>query len=242
MLDNIPIKLIAFDLDGTLTQHKTPLDSANRDILDALGKRYRLLMVGAGSAQRIFRQLGSYPIDVIGNYGLQQGRYNPETGLLDIVADHRLPCDRDNVDARVTALRRQFGYEIFAGDNVEYHESGCITFPLLGTQASSADKLRFDPDRSIRRKLYPAVVQAFPEYSVFVGGSSSFDLAPLPYNKYYALDQYCAQLCLCHDQVAYVGDDYGPGGNDECVYRSDFQFIPVDDYTMLSRSLAELLA
>ena len=29
----------------------------------------------------------------------------------------------------------------------------------------------------------------------------------------------------------YVGGDYGPGGNDEAVYRSDFRFIRVDDYT-----------
>ena len=42
-------KLIAFDLDGTLTQHKTPLTEENRRILDRMGKRYRLLMVGAGA-------------------------------------------------------------------------------------------------------------------------------------------------------------------------------------------------
>ena len=32
------IKLVAFDLDGTLTQHKTPLDDANRAVLDELSK------------------------------------------------------------------------------------------------------------------------------------------------------------------------------------------------------------
>ena len=30
------IKLIAFDLDGTLTQHKTPLDPQNKAVLDRL--------------------------------------------------------------------------------------------------------------------------------------------------------------------------------------------------------------
>ena len=58
------IKLIAFDLDGTLTQHKQPLSEENRRTLDALAQRYRLVMVGAGQVGRIFRQMGGYPIDV----------------------------------------------------------------------------------------------------------------------------------------------------------------------------------
>ena len=74
------IKLIAFDLDGTLTQHKTPLDPVNKAVLDRLREKYVLLMVGAGAAMRIFNQLDGFPIDVIGNYGLQEGRYNAETG------------------------------------------------------------------------------------------------------------------------------------------------------------------
>ena len=43
------IKLLAFDLDGTLTCHKTPLCEENRKALEALGKKYKLLMVGAGN-------------------------------------------------------------------------------------------------------------------------------------------------------------------------------------------------
>ena len=82
----------------------------------------------------------------------------------------------------------------------------------------------------------------FPEYTVFVGGTSSFDMAPKPYNKYYALAQLCAERGLRHDEVVFVGDDYGIGGNDEAVYRSDFGFIRVDDYRMLRQTLGPLTA
>ena len=235
------IKLIAFDLDGTLTQHKTTLGPENRAVLDKLSERYRLLMVGAGAAMRIFNQLDGYPIDVIGNYGLQLGRYNPGTGGLDLVRDVKLPCDRASVDARITMLRETFGFTAYAGENVEFHESGVVTFPILGTKAKQEDKLAFDPDRSRRRAIHQIVIDTFPEYVVFVGGSSSFDMAPRPYDKYYALDEYCKELGLTHDQVAYVGDDYGPGGNDESVYKSDFRFYTIDDYTQLGEVLKELL-
>ena len=234
------IKLVAFDLDGTLTQHKEPLGEENRRVLDALAQRYRLVMVGAGQAGRIFRQMSGYPMDIIGNYGLQYARYDAQSGELQMVRDLQLPCDRESVERRIAVLRQRFGYEDFAGESVEYHPSGCVTFPVLGTKAQQADKLAFDPERTKRRAVYDLVVQAFPEYHVFVGGSSSFDMAPRPYNKYHALDEYCRQRGITHDQVVYMGDDYGQGGNDESVYLSDIPFITVDDYRTLPQR-AEIL-
>ena len=235
------LKVISFDLDGTLTQHKTPLCPANRAALEALGRKYRLLMVGAGQVMRIFNQLEGFPIDVIGNYGLQYGKYNPATKQMEIVRDEHLPCDREGVARRIEALRVKYGFTEYAGESVEYHPSGCVTFPLLGTKAKQEDKLAFDPTRERRRKFYDDVAQTFSDYVVFIGGSSSFDFAPKPYDKAYALDLYCRENGLAHDEVAYCGDDYGLGGNDEAVYKSDFQFIRVDNYLDFPARVAHLL-
>ena len=235
------VKLIAFDLDGTLTQHKTPLEPANRAVLERLRQKYRLLMVGAGGVRRIFNQLGGFPMDIIGNYGLQEGRYDPAAGDIVLVRDVTLDCDREAVDRRMTSLRQRFGYTEYAGENVEFHPSGCVTLPMLGTRAQAADKLAFDPDRSKRRRLLPAVQEAFPEYTAFVGGSSSFDLAPRPYDKYFALSRYCDEHGIAHDEVVYCGDDYGPGGNDACVCHAGIRFFRVDDYRCFGAAVAELL-
>ena len=240
-MDKSKIKVIAMDLDGTLTQHKQHMSDECRATLIALSGKYKLLMVGAGQVYRIFNQLEQFPIDIIGNYGLQYATYNPETKDLGIVRDLSFPCDREAVEAKVTALREKHGFTDFAGDNVEYHPSGCLTFPVLGTQAVQADKLAFDPDRSKRRAFYHEVVEAFRDYSVFVGGSSSFDMAPKPYNKFHALDLYCKEHGLDHENVVFVGDDYGLGGNDESVYVSDFPFICVDDYRDFPKLMQDLL-
>ena len=218
------------DLDGTLTQHKTPLSDEHRAVLEALSKKYKLLMVGAGMCHRIFNQLGKFPIDIIGNYGMQYAEYNAESGEIDIVFDEVRPCDRAHMEERVTAMREKYGFCEFAGDNVEYHSSGCVTFPILGTKAKQEDKLAFDPDRVKRRAIYAEVCEIFSEYNVFVGGSSSFDMAPRPFNKYYAIKNYCEKNGIDLSEVAFVGDDYGPGGNDESVYLSDIRFITIDDY------------
>lgn len=241
-MDKSKIKVIAMDLDGTLTQHKQHLSPEARAALVALGKKYKLLMVGAGQVQRIFNQMEKFPVDIIGNYGLQYAVYNPETGEMDTRRDLQLPLgDREEIEKKVTALREKHGFTTFAGDNVEYHPSGCLTFPILGTKAQQADKLAFDPDRIKRRKIYAEVCEAFSDYCVFVGGSSSFDMAPKPYNKFYALDLYCKENGLSHENVLFIGDDYGTGGNDESVYLSDIPFLCVDDYTTFPTLVQPLL-
>ena len=127
-------------------------------------------------------------------------------------------------------LRKKHGFTEYKGESVEYHPSGCVTFPILGTRAMQQDKLAFDPDRSKRRRIYPEVTNVFSDYTVFVGGSSSFDMAPSPFDKAYALELYCKENGLAHDQVVYIGDDYGEGGNDESVYKSDFNYLKIDSY------------
>lgn len=57
-MDVSKIKLIAFDLDGTITQHKTPVSAEHRAVMERLSKKYQLVMLGAGMCRRIFEQLG----------------------------------------------------------------------------------------------------------------------------------------------------------------------------------------
>ena len=63
-MDKSKIKVIAMDLDGTLTQHKEKLLESQKQTLDRLKSKYKLLMVGAGQTQRIFNQMNKYPIDI----------------------------------------------------------------------------------------------------------------------------------------------------------------------------------
>lgn len=233
-------RLVAFDLDGTLTQHKSPLSEECRKTLDRLREAgYTLLMVGAGQCRRIYDQMGAYPIDIIGNYGMQYA--TASDGEFRLLRDETRPVDRETVEARVRILREKHGFTDYAGESVEYHPSGCLTFAVLGTKAQLPEKLAFDPDRTRRRAIYAEVVAAFPEYVVFVGGTSSFDMAPKPYDKYRALADYCKEHGFSHEEVLFVGDDYGIGGNDEAVYLSDIDFLKIDDYRVTPEKLKFLL-
>ena len=221
-------RLIGLDLDGTLTQHRSPLDEEHRSLLDELGKRYKLVMVGAGGARRIYSQMGRYPIDIIANYGMQESRM--QDGVFTIVRDDHVLPDRELFLRETDRLRRKYGYMEYAGDPLEFHESGMVTFPLLGTKADIADKLAFDPDRKKRQVLYPEVVETFRGYEVFVGGSSSFDFAPAGYNKYDAMLRYGRENGYDIDEMLYVGDDFGPGGGDSHIRLGGMDYVEIGCY------------
>ena len=224
-------KLIGFDLDGTLTQHRTPIPEAVRTLLDDLGRRYRLVMVGAGNCPRIFAQMGNYPIDIVGNYGMQEATV--ENGALRIVRQDTCPADRER-------LRKQYGYTDYAGDSVEFHESGMVTFALLGTKAGLADKLAFDPDRSKRRVMYAEVCKTFPDYVVYIGGSSSFDLAPARYNKYDAMCAYGAARGIGVEEMIFVGDDFDDGGGDSHIRLRGMDYVRIEDYRTAPETLRHI--
>ena len=232
-------KLICFDLDGTLTQHRSPLEEQNKKVLNDLSKKYKVIMVGAGGCERIYKQMENYPIDIIGNYGMQESKIID--GKFTIVKQQTSFPDKEYFLEKADYLRKKYGYTEFKGDSVEFHAIGMITFPLLGTKADIQDKLTFDPTREKRRVLYPEILELFPNYAVYIGGSSSFDFSEKQYNKYDAIMTYAKENGYTLDEILYVGDDFADGGGDSHVRIFGMDYVEILDYKTLEEKLKFLL-
>ena len=228
-------RLICFDLDGTLTQHRSPLDETNKAVLDKLGKKYKLLMVGAGGAERIYGQMGQYPIDILGNYGMQESRI--VDGKFELVREEVAPVDQQFFTEQCDYLRKKYGYTEYKGEAVEFHATGMVTFPLLGTKADIADKVAFDPTREKRKVLYPEVLEIFKDFTVYIGGSSSFDFSAKRFNKYDAIMKYAEENGYEKDEILYVGDDFGDGGGDSHVRLGGMDYVEITDYRKLDEAM-----
>ena len=228
-------KLIVFDLDGTLTEHRQPLTEANRAVLDTLRQRYEIIMAGGGNCKRIYNQMGEYPITILGNYGMEESQI--VDGAFKIVREETSPVDRKFFDKKTSELRKKYGYTAYKGEPNEYHQSGMVTFALLWTKADQADKLVFDPDKIRRREMFPEVKEIFKDYSVFIGGTTSFDITPKQYNKYDAVMRYAAEHGYVKDQILFVGDDFADGGNDSQIRLGGMDYIKIDDYTRLPEKI-----
>lgn len=232
-------KLICFDLDGTLTQHRSKLEEKQKSLLDALSKKYKIIMVGAGNAPRIYNQMNEYPIDIIANYGMQESKIID--GKFVIVREDITEPDREYFIEKIKYLREKYGYTEFKGETVEFHATGMVTFPLLGTKADIADKIAFDPTREKRKVLYPEVLELFPDYTVYIGGSSSFDFSAKKYNKYDAIMTYAKENGYKKEEILYVGDDFGDGGGDSHVRLGGLDYVEITDYSTVCEKLKYLL-
>lgn len=230
-------KIFAFDLDGTITQHKSKIEEANLRILQKLSKKYRVVIVGAGSCERISKQLYDISLDIIGQYGLEKARFESSGGdeKLTYIEKNVIEIDKEFFEKQISILRDKYSFNKYDGHSVEFHPSGIVTFPILGTEAKLTDKLNFDPKRERRREIYDDVQKHFPGSNVFIGGTSSFDISPLGYDKFNALQKYSSENNIAIDEVVYFGDDYGVGGNDEHIFKSSIDFIKVDSYLELAR-------
>lgn len=231
-------KLLCFDLDGTLTQHRSSLEEKNRRVLERLQTKYKLIMVGAGGAERIYEQMGKYPIDIIANYGMQESRMID--GVFTIIREDKSFPDKEFFIEKIEYLRKKYGYTEYKGDGVEFHTTGMITFPLLGTKADIADKIAFDPTREKRRVLYPEVLEIFKDYAVYIGGSSSFDFSEKCYNKYDAIMRYAKENGYEKDEILYIGDDFADGGGDSHVRVYGLDYVEITDYRELEEKLSFL--
>ncbi len=232
-------KLVAMDLDATLCQHRSPIPERNLKALKALEGRFKCIMVGAGNAPRIYRQMDNYPIDIVANYGMQVAE--AADGNFRIVKAVTNTVDRAFFREKTDYLRRKYGYTKYDGEPLEFHASGMVTFGLLGTKPEAEHKLAFDPDRRRRRAMYPEVTEIFKDYSVYIGGSTSFDFAGKEYNKYNATLTWAKEHGYTLDDIVFIGDDFADGGGDSHVRIFGMDRIVITDYRRFADAVSVLL-
>lgn len=221
-------KLICFDLDATLTEHRMPLEPAARELLEKLSEKYDLVMSAAGNCPRVYKQMGGFPVPIVGNYGMQESAI--VDGEFRIIREDTCPADTAFIMKWCQYFRDKYGYTSYSGDPVEFHASGMVTFGLMGTAPDKYEKLKFDPDKAKRRAMYPEVLEVFKDYAVYIGGSTSFDLTPRQYNKFDATLRYAHEHGYSLDDCLFVGDDLDDGGGDSHIRLYGMDYIRIYDY------------
>ena len=232
-------KVVAMDLDATLSQHRTPVPWRNLKAVEALCAKYGCVMVGGGNAPRIHRQMCEFPIPVLGNYGMQEAMVT--NGEFKVVRAVSNTVDRAFFRRETDRLREKYGFTKYAGEPLEFHASGMVTFALIGVGAANADKLAFDPDRKKRRAMYKEVCETFPDCSVFIGGTTSFDIAGKSYNKYDATVRWAAERGFGPNDIVFIGDDFADGGNDSHARTGGLDRIVITDYRKFADAIGVLL-
>ena len=89
--------------------------------------------------------------------------------------------------------------------------------------------------------MYPEVVKIFKDYSVYIGGSTSFDFAGKQYNKYDATLTWAKEHGYTLDDSIFIGDDFADGGGDSHVRIKGMDRIVITDYKKFADAVSVLL-
>ena len=235
-------KIIAFDMDGTLTASKTPITEGMADLIKQLIRQKKVIAVAGGSMHQMETQFlppflhdeGMLPfiknLTLLPTSGSQRYEYDEVAGVWKMT-------DKEALDPEAKGRAIKLLQEVI--DNPEYgipanpigkiieDRDTQITFTPNGQQAPIDLKIKFDPDRKKREKIKAFIEPHLPEVTILINGTSSIDILPKGFNKAVGLTRYLDFVGLKKEDVIFVGDGIFPGGNDYSVYEAGFDTIPV---------------
>lgn len=237
-------KIIAFDLDGTLTVSKSEISVEMAVLMKELIKRSMVVVTSGGKFAQFKNQfLKPFLVDdsmhpFLHNLILlptsASQRYEYDEEKKDWQLTDKEPMD-PSVKERIKKLLKEVIdsglYDIPpnpAGDIVEDRDTQ-ITFSALGQSASVEAKKAWDPDQQKRKKIVSVLAPLLPEVSLLVNAYSSIDILNKGFNKAVGLVRFLDKIGLQKSDVIFVGDGLFPGGNDYSVYEAGIDTIPVRD-------------
>ena len=234
------VRLVAFDLDGTLSESKS---SISQDMAWALARLMGLRQVAIISGGR-FQQFDNQVLSLLpagaplGNLHLLPtcgSRYlkHDGDGWAEIYIRELTVDERGRATASLIRRAKELGYwepdAVVAGERIEDRGSQ-ITYSALGQLATPADKRAWDPSGVKRHTLRDAVAADVPDLAVAAGGATSIDITRRGVDKAYGLMQLSQQTDVPLTAMLFIGDRTEPGGNDYPVVQLGVATIPVADW------------
>jgi hypothetical protein len=116
-----------------------------------------------------------------------------------------------------------------------------VTYSALGQSAPVDAKYEWDGDGSKKRRLRDYAAERLPDLEVRVGGSTSVDITRKGIDKAYGIGRLMKQLNVSPDQLLFIGDRLGEGGNDYPVRALGVRWLEVTCWQDTARYVQDLL-
>lgn len=252
-------KLIAFDLDGTLAESKSPLEDRMAELLGQLLEKYKVCIISGGRYEQFQKQvLANLHVDgsLLANLHLM-----PTSGTKYIVHEGKqgdwkqvysedIPDkDKQRITDAINQAVDHYGYreKKVYGETIEDRGSQ-ITFSALGQDIVSELgpegvrlKEEWDADNSKKENLRSFVADIIEDYEVRAGGVTSIDITLPGVDKAYGMRKLTEHLSLENKDILFVGDRIFEGGNDYPVKAMGIDTIAVDGWQQTALVIETLI-
>lgn len=219
------LKVIVFDLDGTLAVSKTPMSSEMSTSVIELLEKYTVCVISGGSflqfEKQILSQLKGIEDSLLQKLFLFPTNgstfYKYINGTWQCVYEEKLTEDEKKmiIDAWTKSIQKA-GIVLqnnLYGEVMEDRGTQ-ITFSLCGQNAPVEIKSTCDPDMAKRSLIREAMLPLLSGFSVTIAGMTSIDITRAGIDKAYAINKILQYLKLEKENVLFIGDKLDKGGND----------------------------
>jgi len=239
-IDPAEVRLVAFDLDGTLAESKSPIADEMAVALARLMRLRQIAIISGGRFLQFDEQvLSLLPDDaplsnlhLLPTCGARFLQYS-SGGWTEIYVRELTSDERDRAIASLVRRAKEVGVwepdDKVTGERIEDRGSQ-ITYSALGQHAAAADKRAWDPSGVKRHSLRDAVAGDVPDLAVAAGGATSIDITRHGVDKAYGLTQLSQQTGIPFSQMVFIGDRTEPGGNDHSVVQLGVPTIQVTNW------------
>ena len=210
--------ILVFDMDGVLTQSRTPITEERSKWLFELNKKHTVVIISGSSRGQMEEQLGLGIFGSPFNKGFhilaQSGNeYIDDRGSVVWsfkITGHWAFMIMDHI----SAIRARFPIPALA-ESIE-DRGGQISFSAIGHKAPLEHKLKFDPTGEIRRGWLKEIPTP-KGIEARIGGTTCIDYTKEGHNKGINLESFLRLKGLDKETTVYFGDALFVGGNDETV-------------------------
>ena len=242
-------KLIVYDLDGTLAESKSALDSEMAGLLHDLLAVVKVAVISGGAWKQFEEQLlSNLPHDerltnlsLLPTCGTQFFRYGADWTKVyseDLAAD-----EKAKIESSLQKAVSEAGFKPrkLWGEQIEDRGSQ-ITFSALGQEAPLDEKDKWDPDYAKRKKIKAILDTLLPEFSVRMGGATSIDVTKPGIDKAYGIRKLRDILGIPLKEMIFIGDALFVGGNDYPAEEAGVVSIPVRGPNETKRVIEAIIA
>ena len=247
---NTTLRVVAFDLDDTLTVSKSKIDQHMADLLGELLARRDVCIITGGTFEQIEAQVLQYLHAPAGRltylhimptcgtryYAWENGAWHRR------YAEDLRESEKVRIVSVLTEGAKRLGFwEPNPWGEIIEDRGSQITYSALGQAAPAEAKYEWDRDGSKKRKLRDYAAERLPDLEVRVGGTTSVDITRKGIDKAYGIKRLIEQLNVSPDQLLFIGDRLGEGGNDYPVRALGVRWLEVTRWQDTARYVRGLL-
>ena len=251
------VRLVVFDLDGTLTESKAAIAPDMVRMLEALLLRKKVAVIGGGSYRQFREQFVDalhVPRPLLANLFLfptTSTRFYRYKGGWKLVYSKDLPArEKKRIRKAIKESLKEIRYVPPAktygkviedrGAQITFSALGQDVVKVLGPVRGVALKERWHKTSDIRDALIRALTKRLPEYA-HEGGFTSVDITMRGIDKAYGVRQIEKTLRIPIKDMVFIGDALFPGGNDAAAKKTGVRTIPTKGPKETKAIIAKIL-